>query len=67
VPGDEHRPVVREQRGLGADDVEEARDVRQRLLVRDRIGLGQPLEPARAPEERVQDLAGGPFVGQLDV
>ena len=32
VAGEEHRPVVGEQRALGPDDVEEAGDVRQRLL-----------------------------------
>ncbi len=50
VAGEEHGPVVGEERRLGAHDVEEARDVGQRLLGRDGLRLGQALaaSPSRA-------------------
>ena len=66
VARDEHRPIVGEQRRLGADDVEEPGDVLERLLGRGRVGLR---EPARAsPVSRrnvVQHLAGGSLAGEL--
>ena len=41
VRREEDRPVVGEQVGLGPDDLEEAGDVRQRLVGRRRVGPHQ--------------------------
>ena len=67
VARQEDRAVISQERRLGADDVEEARDVGQRLLGGHRVRLRQPLEPPGALEERVDDLAGGALVRQLHV
>ena len=58
VARDERRPVVGEQRRLGADDVEEPGDVAERLLGGDRVGGREPAEQSRVAQEAVQDFAG---------
>ncbi len=64
---DEDRPVVDEQRGPCADDLEEPGDVLELLLGRGRVGRDQSREQAARLEEPVQQLAGGELVRGLGI
>ena len=59
----ERRAIIREQRRLGPDDVEEPGHVAKLFLGPDRCFAGQPVERARPPQERVQDFACRTLVG----
>ena len=63
VLGHEHRPVIGQERGLGADEVEEAGDVAEPLVRRGGGGGRQPRQQAAVAQEGVEHLAGRPLVG----
>jgi hypothetical protein len=64
---DEDRPIVGQEGGLGPDDLEEPRDVLERLLGGRRVCRDEPCEQAAPAQEAVEQFARRPLVRRLRV
>ena len=67
MTGHEDGPIVRKDRRLGTDDLEEPSDVAEGFLGRDRVRCCEPGEHAASAQEPIQQLARRLLVGRLAI